>query len=295
MSAPLYFFGRKSLGDVVRDDRYLPSLLREAGLEETFADVRSVGQTAINELTGHGPGGASGVLATILPASGEVPKRIGYAPDFQDWRQAGPDLWIGTDREQPPTPDDLVRSSGRRVPGELHVRPPHAGYELELADGQRWTVPIVRRPAIVAQFGAPLTSLPMDVGWDSEGKFVETIKPQYEAIWEDTAAICDLFFDAEGRMRRGEFEIDVETGLKWCLRLLALNYRYSRHEQNLLHAIDKENAFIVLGLAVDTPLVKELLGARAEKKSPPTPAVVSMSPGSTAGSPITDQAGASSS
>lgn len=295
MAAPLYFFARRALGDVVRDDRYLPSALRAVGLEETFADVRSIGQTTITELVGRGPGDASGVIVSILPATGEVPKRIAYAPDFQAWRQAGPDLWIGIDREQPPTPDDLVRSTGRRMAGERHVRPPHAGYELELADGHRWTVPIIRRPAIVERFGGALTSLPMDVGWDAEGKFCETIKPQYQALWEETGAICDLFFDAEGRIRRGEFEIDVETGLRWCLRLLSLNYRYSRHEHNLLHAIDKENVFVVLGLAVDTPLVRELLGAGAEKKSSPAPARVSMSPGSTADSPATDQAEASSS
>jgi hypothetical protein len=297
MAPPLYFFARQQLSDVVdaQADRFRPSLLREAALDDTFSDVLSVAnQTATNELVKAGPGGASGVLTTVLPASGECPKRTGFHPDFQDWRRTGPDLWIGTDREHPPAPEDLLRSNATRLAGG-EMRAAHAGYQYRLADGRYWEVPVIRRPAVVARHGRSITGLPMDIDWDAEGRFVETIKPEYQALWDDTESICDLFFEPDGTHRQGRFEISIETGLKWCLRILSLNYRYGRHEQRLLHAIDKTNVFTVLGLAVDAPLVNHLLAARQKKTDPSAPEAANTPPGSTADSETTGLAAASSS
>lgn len=294
MAAPLYFFPRKQLADVVdaQADRFRPSILRECGLEETFADVASVrGQTSTNELTGHGPGGASGVITTLLPASGRCPLRIGFHPDFQSWQPAVSEmLWIGTDKEHPPKPEDLLRS-GAVLIDEGQILPPHAGLSLELGDGHRWTVPIVRRPAIAAEAGHAVTSLPMDLGWDESGRFAETIKPKYLALWNDAAEICDFYFAAAEQPRK-RLELPVEKALTWALRILGLNYRYGRHEQNLLRAVDKTNIFTLLGLAVDAPLVYRLLGS-LKKSVPATPPVVNTSPGSTDGSQVTDPAAAS--
>lgn len=266
MAPPLYFFARRQLGDVVRDGRLLPSLLAESKLDATFSDVTSAGQCAINEIATHGPGGASGVLVTIIPASGEVPKRIGYQPDFQAWQQAtktpgGQDLWIGLDREHPPTPADLLRSDFRRSQHGVIVAS-HQGFSLTLADGNLWTVPVIRRPAIVAKHGRRTSDLPTDIGWDIEGRFAETLKPQFQPLFDEAAALVGLFYEDDGRPRDGNFEISVEDGLRWCLRLLGVNYRYGPHEQNLLRAIDQSNVWLVLGLAVDTPLMQQL-GAEA--------------------------------
>lgn len=272
MAAPLYFFPRKTLSDVVdvQADRFRPPVLRECGLEETFSDVTSVrAQTATNELTVKGPGGASGVLTTILPASGQCPLRTGFHPDFQTWTQAGRELWIGTDNEHRPRPSDLLRSNSRRTGAT--PKPLHDGHSITLGDGHDWEVPVIRRPPAMAQFGS-LTALPKNLGWDLDGRFVESLKPEYQAIWEDTSAICDLFFDEEGRLRDGEYQITVETALGWCLRILGLNYRLGRHEQNLLRLIDQSNVFTVLFLAVDGPRVMHLL---KKKPSPSTAEAVS--------------------
>lgn len=268
MAPPLYFFARRQLGDVVRDGKLLPSLLHECKLDATFGDIAAAGQCAVNEITTHGPGDASGVLLTAIPASGEVPKRIGYQPDFQTWRQAtktpgGQDLWTGIDREHPPTPEDLLRANAARsTAGEL--LPPHQGYWVTLADGNRWCVPVVRRPAIVAKHGDRPSEFPTDVGWDLEGRFVETLKPQFQPLFDEAAGLVGLFYDDEGRPRDGNFEISVEAGLSWCLKLLGLNYRVGPHEQNLLRVIDQSNVWLVLGLAIDTPLMQQLVGAPAD-------------------------------
>lgn len=297
MAAPLYFFARRQLGDVVRDDRLLPSVLRESKLADTLADVTSAQQCCVNEITTHGPGGASGVLLTVLPASGETPKRVGFAPDFQIWKQAskspdgsGKDLWIGVDREHPPTPADLLRRTASRVAGEM--RAPHSGYQITLADGLCWTVPVIRRPPLVERHGLPLTALPRDLGWDLEGKFVETLKAEYQALWEDTAGLIDLFYEsaddpARTAFRQGLWEMSIEDGLRWALRILGLNYRYGFHEQNLLRAVDRSSVFLVLGAAVDTPLVGSVLQAEAQKKTATAmsspPGTASISPGPAGG------------
>ncbi|HET6917818.1 MAG TPA: hypothetical protein VFH56_17155 [Acidimicrobiales bacterium] len=265
MSAPLYFFPRRALSDVVLNDRLAPDLLAQTGLEHLA--VQSVCQeTCCNELVKGGPGGSSGVIVTVLPPDGQVPKRIGYAPDFQSWREAGPDLWIGVDREHPPTPADIVRPGGRRL-DDGSFAPRAGGYWVMLADGHRWMVPVVRRPAAVIALARAInvSELPQDMGWDLNGRFVETIKPEFRGIFDDAAALCDLFFDDSGRLRAGDFEMGREAALTWCVRLLALNYRFGRHEQNLLAPVDRKTVWHVLGLAVDTPLSSELAGSSIEE------------------------------
>lgn len=300
MAAPLYFFAKKQRADVIdeKSDRFRPDLLRACGLLETFgedgADDARPSRAFVNELTKAGPGGSSGMIVTLLPGSGKDILRGGYYPDFQQWQlaQRGPDaeLWIGLDREHPPQPEDLLRSNAELEGGE--PRGLHRGHRLPLADGRLWDVPVIRRPPAIAALspGASLTRLPMDIGWDADGRFCETIKPAYRALWEDTGALADIIFEADGRIR-SKLEITVEKGLNWALRILGLNYRYGRHEQNLLRAVDKVNVWQVLGAAVDAPLVYELTAKKNDGDQAPDP--VNTPPGETGGCPSTDPAAAS--
>jgi len=276
MAAPFYFFAGRSRNDLVDPGthRFRAAPLASAGLDETWRDVTAPDeQGSIQELTGKGPGGKSGLLVTIFPPSGETPKRLGYYPDFQRWLQVDEALWIGIDREQPPTSEDL-----RRV-GKLQ-----RGYEMTLADGGAWTIPVVRRPPIAVERGYRASDLPHDIGWDLARNFVETLKPDYQALWDDTAELCELFFgDGKGKTRK----ISVEDGLRWAIRLLSINYRYGRHEQNLLHAIDAETVFNVLGAAVDFLLVTHVLDGEKKSADPAAPEPSNMPPGSPAEPPTT--------
>lgn len=274
MAAPFYFFAGRSRNDLVDPGtrRFRPAPLASAGLDEVWRDVGDVDeQASIFDLTGKGPGGKSGLFVGVLPPTGEAPKRLGYHPEFQRWIEVDDALWIGCDREQSPKPDDLRRR------GNLH-----RGYDMTLADGGVWTVPVVRRPPIAVESGYRASDLPHDIGWDRARNFVETLKPDYQALWDDTAELCDRFYgDAEGKVRR----ISVEEGLRWAIRLLSLNYRYGRHEQALLHAIDAETVFPILGAAVDFLLVTNLLELQKKSGGLETSEESNTPPGSPASSP----------
>lgn len=246
MAAPLYFFAGRSRNDLVDAGtrRFRAAPLASAGLEETWRDVTAPDeQGSLIELTAKGPGSKSGLLVTIFPRSGEAPKRLGYYPEFQRWIEIDDGLHIGVDVEQPPSPADLLRSG--RV---------HGGFNLELADGRTWTAPIVRRPQFAVERGCAATDLPQDIGWDLAGKFQQTLKSEFQPLFDDAAELCELFFGATG----GNYEISIEQGLKWAIRLLSLNYRYGRHEQNLLHAVDASNVMTILGAAIDWPTARNL-------------------------------------
>lgn len=282
MAAPFYFFAGRSKNDLLDPGtyRFRPAPLASAGLDETWRDVVAPEeQGSLIDFTGKGPGGKSGLLVTIFPPTREAPKRLGYYPDFQRWLEVEDGVWIGIDREQPPTADDLRRE------GTFH-----RGYEMKLADGGAWTVPVVRRPEVATERGYRASDLPHDIGWDRARKFVETLKPDYQALWDDTAELCEKFYGtADGKTR----SISVEDGLRWAIRLLSLNYRYGRHEQNLLHAIDAETVFPVLGAAVDFVLVANLLELQKKSAGLAAPEASNMPPGSPASSPATAQAAAS--
>jgi hypothetical protein len=160
--------------------------------------------------------------------------------------------------------------------------------------GEEWIIPVIRRPAFVERYGVASTRLPCDLGWDAEGKFVETVDARYRDVWEATAAIADLFFDADGAMREGGLQIGTEEALRFALRALGLNYRLGKHEQTRLRLVNDRNLWVLLGLTVDFLLVKELTGATREKKSRPAPEPVNMSPGPAGGSTPTDPAAESS-
>ena len=276
MAAPLYFFAGRSKNDLVDPGtkKFRPAPLASAGLDETWRDVVDVDeQCSIQEMHAKGPSGQSGVLVVVLPPSREAPKRLGFYPEFQRWLEVEQGVWAGVDREQPPRPDDLRRETAL-----------HRGYELKLADGAIWTVPVVRRPPAATDRGYEASDLPHDIGWNLARQFTKTLKADYQALWDDTAELCELFFGAaDGKAR----EISIEAGLRWAIRLLALNYRYGAHEQNLLHAVDGETVFPILGAAVDFVLAKQLLDLEKKSAGPAELAASNTPPGSPASSPAT--------
>ncbi len=288
MASPLYFFAGRGPNDLVdpASQRFRSAPLESAGLTDVFRDVANVrDQCVVQELARGGPGGKSGLLVIALPPSRQLPPRTGFYPEFQTWQEADEGLWIGTDREQPVRPADLLRE-GRNSGGDS--RPLHGGYEIQLADGHVWTVPVVRRPAFAVEaLGCAASDLPHDIGWARDGRFTQTLKREYQQLWEDTAELCDRFFGAAAGASR---EITVEDGLRWAIRLLSLNYRYGRHEQNLLHAVDAENVWLILGAAVDYLLARQVLDAQKKTSIPAAPAPPSTAPGSPADSPTTDRA-----
>jgi len=244
MAAPLYFFPRLTLDQLAPGGRLSAALLAATDTAAVFGDIESVReQTARFESTGPGPGGLSGVYLAANPPHGAAPHRIGYFPDFQTWTEAIPEsLWIGLDKEHPPTPADLARP--RQYRGEA----------VRLA-GSDWLIPVVRSPH-------RMTLLPCDLFWDAAGQVRKRIKARYAQAWEDAGDAFDLFYNPE---TAGSVAGGLARALEIAVGAIGLNYRYGRHEQNGLGLVDNENWEDVLAALADVPFVRAALAA--EKKS----------------------------
>lgn len=237
MSQPIYFLPRVQWqrGQNLSVTR---SIIREAGLADVFADV-SEDNVGFVQVSGRGPGDLSGTI--IAYCDRQPPRRIGYYAD-QKWEKIGDGstLWVGTEPNEPATPEQLQK---RRV---------HPGYSLELGDGNTYTIPVVRRPD-----GS--TNLPTDMVFDAAGKLQEPIKPAYTRYWESSAEVCQWFFGGEPAAP------DKAKALQLAIEVLGLNYRYGLAEHQALRLIDATNFLAILALSVDLPRVQ--LEQEAQKKS----------------------------
>ena len=238
MAAPIYFFPRVLLTELVVNERLASPVLKRYRLDDVLGDVGDITPHCRVDLPTQGPADASGCLfATNIPG-GQPPVRFGYYPDFQDWHKVSddPELWIGVDREHPPGPADLQRV--QLVPG----------YKITLADGQQYEVPVIRSPNPGSR-----TNLPQDMWWDAAGEFQVKLKQQYQSLWDLTEPVWDFFYgeDAEETSKEIPF-VDVLT---WCLTFLGVNYRYGRMEHMVLRLIDQTLPVCggVLKAAIDMP------------------------------------------
>lgn len=256
MAAPLYFLPRVGRAQLIPAGKVNRSLLSERGLADVWSDVISGDDIATNEISGSGPGEQPGILAVALPNDRSLPTVVSYKPDSQKWQPAGDGslLWIGIDDAQPPSSADIAR------------RRQHQGYPVELADGNEWTVPIIRRPpGIVERFGVHSTELPCEMIRDKNGVLQFPLKPEFQSLWESTLEVCNHFFDSEGVIV-DPINIDREWGMDRDITFLGVNYRFGQAEQIVLGLIDTENYYVPLGMAIDTPLVITLIREWNESK-----------------------------
>lgn len=233
MCQPLYFLPN------IREEQtksiaHVRAILKERGLTDVFADVAH-DEMSINPLTGRGPGDLSGVILTYQTPTDQIPRRSGYTPEEQKWTPVadGSQVWLGVDTAEPPTASDLRRKRQ------------YTGYPIELGDGGRWLIPIIRRPD-------DSTELPTDMVWDATGMLREPIKPAYEAYWQEAGDIL-------GWALNGWESVPRERALSLCVRALSLNYRFGREEQNILRLIDGTNLAAVLYCTIGGPDAEPLL------------------------------------
>lgn len=225
MSQPLYF-----LPNLTWTAEQTPAttllILKDRGLAETFRDVPNV-NIGFQALAGRGPDDKSGSIIWYSD-NREPPRRCGYYQAEQEWHDCG-SFYIGIDTASPPTPNDLRR------------RREHAGYPLELADGNQWMIPVVRRPN-------DSTNLPTDLYTDAAGNLCEPIKPAYLKYWEAGKEVCEWVY--------GDTPPDTRKALALAIEALGLNYRYTEAEHRILRFIDKENFVELLQHTVDLPGVR---------------------------------------
>jgi hypothetical protein len=286
MAPPLYFFAKTQAARLAPAGKLARSLLASRGLDQVLADVEGPEHCVVDEIMGAGPGGQSGTILSAMPVAGPVPVRIGYYPEFQTWQEVGENLWMGLDKEYPPTPEDLAR------------RAQFDGYRIN-----GWLVPVLRDP----KGGTHLPSR-----WRYQGdEVVEEVRLEYLGLWQRWAEVAGLFFDADAPEAE---TMPLTRRVDLCLEVLGLNYRVGRFEQNLLDVVEPDNWISILMASVDLPGFRDVFEQVTKKKtslsgpaigsevSPPSspaepapPASPATSPGSEASCPATVPATASSS
>lgn len=221
-----------------------PERLADAGVAYAFESAPNF--WGVNA----GPGGQPGVVLSC----GDNQR---YKPDSQDWREIGGGAWIGLPYGVNVTPADLARRDP--LPGDL----------VELADGQKWLVPIAR--AAVPETGNPFAyaiNLPRRSTRDDDGHWVPgPIVKRYEHLWEIATAWHDHYFSApidgeesdhvDGDPFEGEGCFD--RCHDYALQCLAVNYRIGPTEADLLGLLTVEKAKAVLNTLIDVLARVDLL------------------------------------
>lgn len=209
--------------------------LRAAGIAESLVDVRRIGGLARCEVRS-GPNGQAGlVVAPLLASDGEPPELLGFHSERQTWVDPFEQgkVWIGWANDAPPTPDDLRRTTPLALPG----------YEVELADGQTWQVPVISSQERLGALHQKLTI-------DGQGKARAAVAARHQSLWEESAEIADAYFIA-GR-------IDWALAGTFCVRCLGLNYRVGVAEQNALGIFELAHVPPLLDALFDRPQLDRL-------------------------------------
>lgn len=225
--------------------------LRAAGLGHLVDGPRA------GKPLGRGCRGPEGKGGVVFAVGDGVPK---YQPDKQTWR-AGParwvggvkavPFWVGFRTEAPPKPADLARATTI------------AGEDVELADGNTWTVPVCF--SIVRGSTFPKTLV---LGDDCE-TWQELERPEFHKLCGEAERVWQAFLSAEQTDTGGvRVELDKQFSANVCVDALAVNYRVSKLEVSMLGVLGTDSQWKVLRAIVDDYTV-ERVGRDLQKKSDP--------------------------
>lgn len=259
MAPPIYFLPGVSAAQLRPRNTLNPELMAAARLGRVFADVSPMRLTLSN-LHCPGPGDQAGVIFRAEATSGPPAPRFDYLPESQEWdrviHQGQVLYWIGRDKLAPPRPADLQRTK------------PLKGHLVQLADGQYWQVPLIRRPN--PSGGPPVSGLPTEIRFDGDGRSANAIRAEYLDIWDRSARVFDVAW-LSAPLEPGE-EVDLN---RFALDALALNYRIGFAEANVLGLFgDADAAVAVVEAAIGKQFMDEW-----QKKSAGAVAGVTSGPG----------------
>jgi len=211
------------------------------GLSYAFEDSAA----ASNPLLAAGPSGEVGtVLADKRRLAGQA---LGYYPSQQTWRQIPQsELWVGYYENAQPTPEDLARR--KLIPGDL----------VELADGQQWQIPRVRRRIIHS-------ALPARMDLDESGSWVYGgLAAAERELFELVTPWVDLILSAAQQQtdqqssETASVELSLADELDKVVRLVAANYVVSRIELAMLAALSEAVLDGIILAAIDYQAVRDL-------------------------------------
>ena len=172
-------------------------------------------------------------------------------------------MWVGCFTDSKPTPDDLIRKVS--LPG----------LPVELADGNKWTVPIVQ---VYDQQAQPVSLLPCKADLDDEGRIT---RGEVIAKHRLLAEACDSFFEqwsltAIIEIEQGKdswsWEYDPTEVAVQATTVMGANYRIGLVETILLELFtlgtENHQAVEVLQAACDCGLAMALLQKKRDMRSP---------------------------
>lgn len=182
-----------------------------AGLS-AMNDEKAVGRFGMKHAHGgithrgvRGPGGAQGVAFTLCD---ELPSSVSDRCDWAPYPgQEG--LWLGVDRSDPPGPAELERED--LIPG----------VDVEMGDGNRWTIPLAR-------------ALPRQRAWDGTGWGDGPVVAQYAELFDRAQAAFSALVHAIGLTEEPPSKVTLDDESDLAVAALGVNYKVGPAEASYL-------------------------------------------------------------
>jgi len=191
-----------------------------------------------------------GTKGTVFVLKGKYTDdvKIGFYYDEQTWTNipkadgTKSNLWIGYDKNNKPKPKDFQKKD--------YID----GYYLELADNNKWIVPIARR----YQQGCLLPKGTMMLMPDRLDEFVIEKYLKLQKIAEQLFVHFGLD-DEKEFVKEDDFLSDNVSFYKTCAEVLNVNYNLDYREIGVLKLFTTDNTVEILRLVVDMPYIEKLI------------------------------------
>ncbi len=309
MSAFWYFLPDVTQTELVVADRLQRPVLARYGLEGVLEDVHVVPDQCVVSEPRNGPRGKTGCLLYPVPVSGEIPAKVGYFPDLQEWRKVNGSAGASPSHPTvPPSPTSRISSPASRPPPpapyhlgyatespprpeELERRELVGGYPVRDQQDREWIVPVLRA------VDNPRGRLSAAFAWDENDQPTVGVDPRFADLWERSARVWDLIdnkteADEGGVMSQAFGARDDAFLFRYLTDCLAVNYRVNN---SVLATLDRitpgwlsaHAASWMLNATVDLFKYKQFLEAQKKTKPPSPPPGVNSGPGTTAADPDT--------
>lgn len=191
-----------------------------------------------------------GTRGTIFTIKGRCSQniKIGFYSESQVWTNIPNDqgeatnFWIGYYREFRPTPKDLEKKE--IVPG----------YELELGDGNLWTIPVARR----FMEGC---LLPKAESMLVQGVVSYTLLGKYLALQKIAEQLfVHYHLDINQEIKKEENFLTTDADFfNACCLVLSTNYNIDYREVSILHLLTTDNKVALLQSVIDMQYIESLL------------------------------------
>lgn len=225
-------------------------LFRAAGLDDLLPTRDGELAPSFADVTKDGPDGGVGVVASWLPTlhpercprltvcqAGEMAQE--WAPLPATARLPAGRAWLGRERGRPPTPDDLLR--------DTH----YPGYDVQLADGYRWRIPVARLLPHVRT---------LDVAENVERR---KVRREFEAFYDQAAKYYQQTAEFDLESYAAGQPLVFEGGFRFACAALAINYRLNVDVVNWLQLLDDDCYLPLIGATFE---LQARIDIEAQKK-----------------------------